>query len=87
MAKTDNHPNPMIAKPEIKYLDRLPPGWFALDVLRTGQRGWDWAALVIDVDPDNLKNCSHHGWFRVPGKHRSRDAAWGAFEEIMATRH
>jgi hypothetical protein len=26
-------------------------------------------------------------WVRIPGKHRNRDAAWNALEEIIATRH
>jgi hypothetical protein len=44
----------------IKYLDRPPTGWFALDVTRCDEnpRGRDWAALMVDVDPDDLKNCA-----------------------------
>jgi hypothetical protein len=41
-----------------EYLDRVPAGWFVLDVMRKEPRKWDWAALVIDVDPDDLKNCA-----------------------------
>ena len=26
-------------------------------------------------------------WVRIPGKHRTKDAAWEAFENLMATRH
>ena len=30
----------------IEYLDRPPPGWFLLDVMRKEARGRDWAALM-----------------------------------------
>jgi hypothetical protein len=40
----------------IEYLDRPPTGWFALSVMRTEKRNWDWAALMIDVDPDDYCN-------------------------------
>ena len=26
-------------------------------------------------------------WYRIPGKHRNRDAAWDALEDMIATRH
>jgi hypothetical protein len=26
-------------------------------------------------------------WVRIAGKHRSRDTAWKAFEDMMTTRH
>jgi hypothetical protein len=42
----------------IEYLDRPPAGWFALDVLKNDGRKWDWAALMADVDFDDLKNCT-----------------------------
>ena len=38
-------------------LDLPPPGWFALDVMRTEARKWDWTALMVDVDPDELRIC------------------------------
>jgi hypothetical protein len=34
-----------------------PAGWFILDVMRQEGRRYDWAALMIDVEPDDLKNC------------------------------
>jgi hypothetical protein len=40
---------------EIEYLDRPPPGWFVLSVMRTKGRGWDWCALMIDVHPADLR--------------------------------
>jgi hypothetical protein len=42
----------------LKYVDRLPSGWFALDVMpaRAGKRCQDWTALLIDVHPDDLKH-------------------------------
>jgi hypothetical protein len=75
----------------IEYLDRLPPGWFALHVMR-GERKWDWVALVVDFDPDDPNYIgppanAHDAWVRIPGKHRDRDAAWDALEQMMATRH
>jgi hypothetical protein len=42
----------------VKYVDRPPDGWFVLDVMRAKSRSWDWDALMIDVDPDNLANYS-----------------------------
>jgi hypothetical protein len=44
-------------KPTIEYLDRLPPGWFIVDVLPETEntRCRNWAALLVDVDPDDLK--------------------------------
>jgi hypothetical protein len=40
----------------IQYLDVPPPGWFVLDVCRA-QSGRHWAALMVDVHPDELKHC------------------------------
>lgn len=93
----------------IEYLDRPPPGWFVLDVMKAkSTRKWDWVALMVDVDPDDLKNCvcefpallyvhpdqyqpgkrvAHQRWLDVPGKHRNRDAAWHALQDLMAARH
>jgi hypothetical protein len=42
----------------IEYVERPPAGWFALDVMRTRSRKWDWVALMVDIDPDDLKNCA-----------------------------
>ena len=94
--------------PSIQYLDRMPEGWFMLDIMRA-KRGpsWDWVALVIDIDPDELKHCrceiaflyvdpddyrpgnrvAREAWVRIPGKHRNKDAAWDAFEDLSAARH
>jgi hypothetical protein len=41
----------------LEYLDPPAPGWFVLDVMRKKQRGWDWVALMVDVDPEDLQNC------------------------------
>jgi hypothetical protein len=46
----------------IEYRD-LPPGqWFALDAFPTEEepvtgRAREWAGLLVDVPPDQLKNC------------------------------
>ena len=78
----------------VEFLDRLPTGWFVLDVMKVERgRKWDWGALIIDVHPDEHKHCwckgraVHEAWLRIPGKHRNRDAAWDAFEDMIATRH
>jgi hypothetical protein len=91
----------------IEDLDRPPPGWFVLDVMRKGSRKWDWVALMVDVHPDELKHCRcktaflyvHPNEYKpdgsrtapalvsVPGKHRNADAAWDAFQDVIATRH
>jgi hypothetical protein len=92
----------------LTFLDRPPPGWFVLDVMREGARKRNWVALMIDVHPDDLKNykcntaflyvhpkdfrpragnVAQEAWVRVPGKHRDRDAAWDALEELTARRH
>src|SRR5215212_3469283 len=42
----------------IETLDRPPPGWFVLDVMRSESGKRDWVALMVDVAPDDLKNCS-----------------------------
>jgi hypothetical protein len=75
-----------------QVLDRPPQGWFILEVMRRRRRAWDWVALMIDVDPDDFyagrKNltapsCS----VRIPGKHKTYDAAREAAEDMIATRH
>ena len=67
-------------KQQIEYLDRPPAGWFVLDVMRKEWRKWDWVALMIDVQPDDLKTCTcgfpalfyvHPKDYR-PGKRRAR---------------
>jgi hypothetical protein len=50
-------------------------------------RKWDWVALMIDVHPDDLDRTTRSGWVRIPGKHRNKDAAWEALENLLATRH
>ena len=42
----------------IEQLDRRLAGWFVLDVMREKSRKWDWVALMVDVDPDDLKTCT-----------------------------
>ncbi len=92
----------------VDYLDCPAPGWFALDVMRESERKRDWVALMVDVDPDELKTCAcefpalfyvhpkeyrpgprkaQQRWLRIPGKHRNKDAAWDALQNMLATRH
>ena len=44
---------------QVEYLDQPPADWIVLDVMRRDEnpRGRDWTALMVDVDPDELKNC------------------------------
>jgi hypothetical protein len=67
----------------IEYLDRPPVGWFALDVMRARRRKWDWCALMIDVQPDELKHCRcKMAWLYVdpneyrPDGNRTAREAW-----------
>jgi len=74
---------------EPSFVDTPPRGWFIFEVFRHHRRGWDWVVLMIDVDPDDrpIGRSAREVWVRIPGKHRSRDAAWTALEDLMATRH
>jgi hypothetical protein len=36
--------------------------------------------------PDRSRT-AREAWVRIPGKHRNRDAAWDALEDMIATRH
>jgi hypothetical protein len=47
-----------VVKPQTKYLEQPPADWFVLDVMQSGARGRDWSALMVDVDPNDLKNCA-----------------------------
>jgi hypothetical protein len=72
---------------QIEYQDRPPAAWFVLDVMRKEWRSWDYVALMIDVHPDDFKDyrrMAQHRWVRIPGKHRNKDAAWEALENIIA---
>jgi hypothetical protein len=42
---------------KIEYLDQPPVGWFVLDVMRQDENPRGWAALMVDVEPDELKKC------------------------------
>jgi hypothetical protein len=65
----------------ITYLDSPPAGWLALHVCRTAARGWEWAGLMVD------HGRTRAAWIRIPGRHRSADAAWDALQDMIATRH
>jgi hypothetical protein len=41
----------------IETLDQPPTGWHALDVVPSSSDKWNWVALMIDVNPDELKHC------------------------------
>jgi hypothetical protein len=73
--------------------DSPPLGWFVLDVMRKESRSRDWVALMTNAPRDELKSFwaarrpVRECWVRIAGKHRSRDAACAAFEDMRATRH
>jgi hypothetical protein len=80
----------------IEYLvERPSPGWFVFDVMRRNSSNWDWVALMVDVDPEDPRDyipppggtARRERWMIIPGKHRNRDAAWDALEDMMTTRH
>ena len=62
--------------------------WYILDVMRKSSRGVQWAALLIDVDPDVDRPCDAgcSCWLDL-GRHKSRDDAWDAALQMIATRH
>ena len=77
-----------------EYLDRPPTGWFVLSVMRTKSCGWDWVALMIDINPDAdefekraLLDPGHSCWVRIAGKHKSSASAHDALVDMRATRH
>ncbi len=68
----------------IEYIDRPLNHWFILQVLRK-RRGWEWRALLIDVDPDDFvshRGCPYKSRWLDLGWHKSRAAAWAAAEEM-----
>jgi hypothetical protein len=77
-----------------KFLDRLPAGWFVLDIYPNEEEGLDWSALVTDADPDgddlawSLRDRSNDNTFvRIPGRHETWEDACDAFEAMIAPRH
>jgi hypothetical protein len=71
-----------MAVQQTKSLEQPPAGWFVLDVMRGGGRGGDWSALMVDVDPEDLKNCA----CEFPALFYVDPAAWNALQNMMATR-
>ena len=72
----------------IPTLDRLPDTWLVLDVMRRKARSQAWTALVVNVHPhDCPPGARRQGWLPVPGRHASKDAAWDALRDAIATRH
>ena len=84
---------------KLVFHDAPPPGrWFILDVMRKGDERRpfrpgrprnDWAALLIDVEPDlfvrtQIKASQH--WLDL-GRHKNLDAAWERAEAMIATKH
>jgi hypothetical protein len=76
--ESNKKPMPM----SLRTLDQPPPGWHVITVLRTGQRGWDWCALMIDELESTTARCAY---VRIAGKHRSRQAAWDALDDVLET--
>jgi hypothetical protein len=53
--KTERIDSHFVTFREPEHLDRLPPDWFALDVMPEKDGSRNWVALLVDVDPDDLK--------------------------------
>jgi len=71
----------------LERFDRPPNGWFVLDIMPETMAGRRWVALMLDIDPDEIRKPHRECWVTIPGEHRSRDDAWEALEDMMATRH
>ena len=63
--------------------------WFIVDIMHKDDRGIDWVALLIDVDPDLFaqESCSCKQRWLEFGHHLSRDQAQLKAEDLVATRH
>jgi hypothetical protein len=74
-----------------EYLERWTPEWRVLTVMAYSDRSRDWVAVLVDVEPEEFQSSwnprARVRYFRIPGKHRSRETAWCAFEDLIATRH
>jgi hypothetical protein len=66
--------DPAASVATLTFLDRPPPGWFVLDVMREGARKRNWVALMIDVHPDDLKTykCKTAFLYVHPDEYRPR---------------
>lgn len=77
-----------------EFVVQPPAGWFVLDVLPKGDE-WEegaeveWAAIMIDIDPDDHRRGREaQGCFvNIPGRHGDKDAAWEVLDDMLATRH
>jgi hypothetical protein len=41
----------------LEFLDRVPPGWFVISVMRDDNKRVHWVALIADVELDEIKHC------------------------------
>ena len=70
-------------------VDRVPSGWFLLEIMRIDPQGWSWVALMSSRDPHRpvaAHIARRYVYVRIPGKHRSRDAARDALRDMVTTR-
>jgi hypothetical protein len=45
---------------------------------------------MLYVDPRDYRpsnRTAHEAWVRIPGKHRTKHAAWDALQDLIQTRH
>jgi hypothetical protein len=45
---------------------------------------------MLYIDPREYRpgtRTAHEGWLRIPGRHRTKRAAWNALQDMIATRH
>jgi hypothetical protein len=70
---------------DIETVDRPPSGWFILDIMKPAdRRKWDWAALMIDVHPQELKHCRcKMAWLYVHPKEYRPDGSRTAREVLV----
>ncbi len=47
----------------------------------------DCTSIRVSTDRTQAALRARQAFVRVPGKHRSKDAAWAALEDLLATRH
>lgn len=66
--------------------------WVALmvDVHPDELKHCQCGVAMLYVHPNDYRpgnRIAREAWVRVPGKHRNKDAAWDAVEDMLETRH
>jgi hypothetical protein len=87
-----DHPEPGWFVLDVMQEGRKRVHWvaFLIDVHPDDLKNHTSRTAVLYVPPDDYRpgpRVVQERWFRIPGKHKSRDAAWDALEDTMALRH